>query len=208
MPTLVHDCPHCGASNSAFNIAYSNQHPSKQHQWNALGICPSCGEGIYVLSHAIVPNLGQLAGNLATMGNVSILKVLPRPEKVESPDHIPPAANRAFQEGVACLAIGKATAAAAMFRRCLEIALKAHSPDIEAWKLEKRIDKLFNEGRITKDLQEWAHRVRLDGNDALHEAEEFTKESSIELMEFTRMVLVYLYTLPEKIRLRIEQPGE
>ncbi|CAM2147665.1 DUF4145 domain-containing protein [Pararobbsia alpina] len=90
-----------------------------------------------------------------------------------------------------------------MFRRCLEIALKQHSPDVEAWKLEKRIDKLAAEGRITKDLQAWAHRVRLDGNDALHEEEEFTKESAAELMQFTELLLVYLYTLPEKIKARI-----
>ncbi|ABO60854.1 hypothetical protein AQ808_03620 [Burkholderia pseudomallei] len=92
-----------------------------------------------------------------------------------------------------------------MFRRCLEIALKKFSPDIEAWKLEKRIDRLADAGKITQDLKIWAHRVRLDGNDALHEEEEFTRESATELMEFTRLLLTYLYTLPEKIRLRLGQ---
>ncbi|RQZ18378.1 DUF4145 domain-containing protein [Burkholderia sp. Bp9031] len=95
-----------------------------------------------------------------------------------------------------------------MFRRCLEIALKKYTPEIEAWKLEKRIDKLATEGKITKDIQAWAHRVRLDGNDALHEEEEFTKESAGELMEFTRLLLTYLYTLPEKIRLRLNPKTE
>ncbi|HDR9877483.1 TPA: DUF4145 domain-containing protein [Burkholderia cenocepacia] len=95
-----------------------------------------------------------------------------------------------------------------MFRRCLEIALKAHSPDIEAWKLEKRIDKLAAERKITDDMKTWAHRVRLDGNDALHEEEEFTKESATELMEFTSLLLIYLYTLPEKIRLRLEAESQ
>lgn len=94
-----------------------------------------------------------------------------------------------------------------MFRRCLEIALKAHSPEIEAWKLEKRIDKLAAERKITPDMQTWAHRVRLDGNDALHEEEDFTKESATELMEFTRLLLTYMYTLPEKVKQRIE-PSE
>ncbi|WP_322010888.1 DUF4145 domain-containing protein [Paraburkholderia sp. J12] len=89
-----------------------------------------------------------------------------------------------------------------------EIALKVFSPDVEAWKLEKRIDKLAAENRITKDLQTWAHRVRLDGNDALHEEEEFTKEAATELSEFTRLLLIYLYTLPEKIKRRIEPLDE
>lgn len=206
MATLVHDCPHCGAGNSAFNVAYVSPHPSRTYHWNALAICPSCGDGIYILAASLDSDLGRLQGNLRAMANVSLLKIEPFRKTVESPEHIPAGADRAFREGIACLAIGKATAAAAMFRRCLEIALKAHSPDVEAWKLEKRIDKLFSEGRITKDLQTWAHRVRLDGNDALHEAEEFTEESAAELMEFTRLLLIYLYTLPEKIRLRIESP--
>lgn len=93
-----------------------------------------------------------------------------------------------------------------MYRRCLEVALKAFSPDVEAWKLEKRIDKLAAEGRITTDLKTWAHRVRLDGNDALHEEEQFTKEAATELAEFTQLLLIYLYTLPEKIKRRIESP--
>ncbi|WP_244125581.1 DUF4145 domain-containing protein [Burkholderia gladioli] len=145
----------------------------------------------------------QLQGNLATMANISASEMFPKPEKIDAPEYIPGNAARAFEEGADSLASGRPTAAAAMFRRCLEIALKQHSPDIDAWKLEKRIDKLFNEGRITKDLQEWAHRIRLEGNDALHEEEEFTKETASEMMEFTRMVLVYLYTLPERIRIRV-----
>ncbi|RQQ19708.1 DUF4145 domain-containing protein [Burkholderia stagnalis] len=129
--------------------------------------------------------------------------MFPKQNKIESPEHIPVRAARAFDEGSDCLARGNATAAAAMFRRCLELALKQHSEDIDAWKLEKRIDKLFAEGRITKDLHAWAHRIRLEGNDALHEAEEFTKETAGEMMEFTRMLLIYLYTLPERIKARI-----
>ncbi|PCE26239.1 hypothetical protein BWP39_17095 [Paraburkholderia acidicola] len=110
-------------------------------------------------------------------------------------------------EGADCLGSGRYTAAAAMYRRCLEVALKAFCPDVEAWKLEKRIDKLAAENRITKDLQTWAHRVRLDGNDALHEEEQFTKEAATELAEFTRLLLIYLYTLPEKIKRRIRPPA-
>ncbi|WP_347467546.1 DUF4145 domain-containing protein [Burkholderia stagnalis] len=209
MATLVHDCPHCGATKAAFNIPYANVHQTDPHQWNALGTCPACGHGVAIRAYTNrantpIANLTQLVhGNLVSHNAIKEVMVFPTAEKVESPEHVPERAARAFDEGSDCLARGKATAAAAMFRRCLEIALKEHSPDIEAWKLEKRIDKLFAEGRITKDLKEWAHRIRLEGNDALHDAEEFTSETAGEMMEFTRMVLMYLYTLPERIKVRI-----
>ncbi|WP_230947854.1 DUF4145 domain-containing protein [Burkholderia territorii] len=208
MPTLVHDCPYCGATKATFNVPYANPHQSDRFQWNAMGICPACGYGIAVRArtHRTQPAIGnllQLPGNLANNEAVLAVEVFPERVRIESPEHIPERAARAFVEGSESLASGRATAAAAMFRRCLELALKEHSPDIEAWKLEKRIDKLFAQGRITKDLQEWAHRIRLEGNDALHEAEEFTPKTAGEMMEFTRMVLMYLYTLPERINRRI-----
>jgi hypothetical protein len=210
MPILVHDCPHCGATKASFNIPYANVHQTDRHQWNAIGICPACGHGVAIRAYTRranqpVANLTQFVlGNLETHDAIQAVVVFPKADKIESPEHIPERAARAFDEGSDCLVRGNATAAAAMFRRCLEIALKEHSPDIEAWKLEKRIDKLFTEGRITVDLKEWAHRIRLEGNDALHEAEEFTAETASEMMEFTRMVLMYLYTLPERIKLRIQ----
>ncbi|WP_333992686.1 DUF4145 domain-containing protein [Burkholderia orbicola] len=208
MPTLVRDCPHCGAAHATFSIPYANPHPLTANEWNALGVCPACGYSVSIHVQSMggsnkIMNLLSLSGNLDALDNVLQVDVFPRSEKIESPEHIPASAARAFDEGTACLTRGNATAAAAMFRRCLEIALKQHSPDIEAWRLEKRIDKLFSEGRITVDLKEWAHRIRLEGNDALHESEEFTAETAGEMMEFTRMVLMYLYTLPERIKLRI-----
>ncbi|WP_186062181.1 DUF4145 domain-containing protein [Burkholderia gladioli] len=209
MPTLVHDCPHCGATKAAFTIPYSERNPTSGSLWNALGVCPACGYPAAIVAHTHpgqpIHNLTNLQGALKVgpHHNFFRISIFPSPEKIDTPEHIPPNAARAFAEGADSLAGGRATAAAAMFRRCLEIALKQHSPDIEAWKLEKRIDKLFAEGRITKDLQEWAHRIRLEGNDALHEEEEFTKQTAGEMMEFTRMVLVYLYTLPERIRIRV-----
>lgn len=87
-----------------------------------------------------------------------------------------------------------------MFRRAIDIGTKQYSDEVTAWKLEKRIDKLHAEGLITKDLKEWAHKIRLEGNEAVHEIEEPTKEQATELALFTEMVLMYLYTLPEKVK--------
>lgn len=52
---------------------------------------------------------------------------------------------------------------------------------------------------LTPDLQEWAHQVRLGGNDAAHDEEPFTKEEAEELLDFTELYLTYVYTLPGRL---------
>ncbi|VTQ77931.1 Uncharacterised protein [Bordetella bronchiseptica] len=94
-----------------------------------------------------------------------------------------------------------------MFRRSLEIALKQFSPDIEAWKLEKRIDKLASLHLITQDMKDWAHEIRLVGNEALHEEDVPSKKEAEDLMMFSEMLLTYLYTLPAKVRARRNEDG-
>ncbi|MGU2444413.1 DUF4145 domain-containing protein [Burkholderia cenocepacia] len=206
MATLVQDCPHCGAAHAAFTVTNAAMHVRKGNVWNIMAACPACGDpisGEVFASNGQHSNPHNAQGNLYEANGFKVVEVFPKPIESPTPEHVPPASARAFDQGARCLMRGDFTPAAAMFRRCLEIALKAHSPEIEAWKLEKRIDKLAAERKITEDMKTWAHRVRLDGNDALHEEEEFTKETATELMEFTRLLLTYLYTLPEKIRLRL-----
>lgn len=81
----------------------------------------------------------------------------------------------------------------------MELALKGFAPDVEAWKLEKRIDKLAAEHRITPALQEWAHQLRLDGNEAIHGDGEADESLCNQMHELTRFLLIYLYSLPNQI---------
>lgn len=87
-----------------------------------------------------------------------------------------------------------------MFRRAIDVGTKLLSDEINAWKLDKRIDALANAGLITKDLQAWAHKIRLEGNDAIHELDEPNKDQAAELERFTELVLTYLYTLPARVK--------
>lgn len=81
----------------------------------------------------------------------------------------------------------------------MELALKGLSPEIEAWKIEKRIDKMAAEGLITNDLKDWAHELRLDGNDAVHE-DEMTNEVIDQMHSLCTFLLTYLFTLPEQVK--------
>ena len=90
-------------------------------------------------------------------------------------------------------------AAAMMFRKTLEVALKRIRPD-DNGTLKTRIDIAANAGAITKDLAEWAHRIRLDGNEAAHEEEPFSSDEVGALHRFTELVLMYLFSLPGMLK--------
>ena len=82
-----------------------------------------------------------------------------------------------------------------MFRSALEAGLKEKFPDIDGT-LYERIEQAAAQQGLTPDLADWAHRIRLDGNDAVHGDEEFLKEDAERLHAFTELVFLYLVTLP------------
>ncbi len=202
MATLSHNCPHCGVRHAAFPIVYSNKQLSS-YDWNVFGICPACSYPItaVVYDRGTGQDPAKFLGNLSSENSYAVvLRVFPERQESKSPDSTPPSAAKSFVDGVEILKDGRYAAAVAMFRRAIDVGTKEFAPEIDVWKLEKRIDKLAADGLITKDLQTWAHKIRLEGNNAIHELEEPTKEQATELQLFTELMLTYLFTLPALIK--------
>ena len=82
-----------------------------------------------------------------------------------------------------------------MFRKALDTGLKSKFPDIEG-PLHKRIAKAAEQHELTPALAEWAHQVRLGGNEAVHGEEPLSGKDARALYTFTGLVLRYLFTLP------------
>ncbi|MGY0665807.1 DUF4145 domain-containing protein [Bordetella bronchiseptica] len=210
MATLIMNCPHCPARHAMFDLKGTINHPQKAHVFISVATCGNCGDGVLIHSGdrgtGIVPN--NVPGDLLrNKQHVQIFRIDPTREKASAPEAVPEATAMAFQEGYECWQDGRYSSAVAMFRRSLEIALKQFSPDIEAWKLEKRIDKLASLHLITQDMKDWAHEIRLVGNEALHEEDVPSKKEAEDLMMFSEMLLTYLYTLPAKVRARRNEDG-
>lgn len=127
------------------------------------------------------------------------VQVFPASRPDETPDATPDHVARAFVQAAASRAAQHYDAACSMYRKSMELALKAFSPDIEAWKIEKRIDRMAAENRITPELQAWAHELRLDGNEAVHGEDEATVEIADQMHELCKFLLIYLYTLPAQV---------
>ena len=207
MATLTLNCPHCSANNVSFVAVSGTVNPMNVRQWNLLMQCGACGQGVI----AVVDDAGTRQNPTSHPGDLAspvagsayrynVLKVFPRSAPTEIPAHLPDSVAKAFKEG--CEVMSRSpSAACAQYRKALELGMKAISPEIEAWKLERRIDKLAMAGKLTPALKEWAHQLRLDGNDALHGDEDPTPELAKETQDLTRFVLMYLYTLPKSVEL-------
>jgi hypothetical protein len=96
--------------------------------------------------------------------------------------------------------MGTYRAAAVMARRALQsICLDKGAKEDDS--LEKQIDWLFTQSVITKDLKEWAHEVRLVGNDAAHPKkpendQPISKEDAEDILQLLDQFCQVLYVAP------------
>lgn len=81
-------------------------------------------------------------------------------------------------------------------RSVLEVALRELG--YEGGNLLQRIDKARGDGVLTEGMRVWAHRVRLQGNEAIHELNA-TKEEATELVAFLRLFMEVAFVLPKRI---------
>lgn len=147
-----------------------------------------------------------------TDGSINDLFIMvdywPKPDIKDAPDYISPNVNRIFQQAEANKAQKNWDAAGIMYRKVLETATKELGADLKnEGNLMKRIDLLAANGRLTKDLAEWAHQVRIIGNETAHEECEPEAKDVLDLANLTRMLLVYLFELPGRVAVMRDQGG-
>ncbi|WP_093299210.1 DUF4145 domain-containing protein [Variovorax sp. NFACC27] len=168
-----------------------------------LGSCNACDRPLTALirnrNSAGTWSSTSYHGNLLDLPHFEVIGIWPEAPIIAAPENVPEKVARSYVEAAESRRRRAWNAACASYRRTMELALKNFAPDVEAWKLEKRIDKLANEHRITADMQAWAHELRLDGNEALHGDEDATEEMADQMHHLTHFLLVYLYNLPQQI---------
>lgn len=199
MATFPHGCPHCGTSQAPFVVLHEYRPARFPHQIHAFAMCGVCSEAVAAVFCPLGAHVDQgafkLASHLAGHPNdVKMVAFFPPPATPKAPDHLPPNVQAFFLEAAANVKQGP-NAAGAMLRKSVDVALKHVAPEAKG-NLVGRIDKAAELGKITPELAEWAHRVRLEGNDAAHDEDPFTVEEAEHLYKFTELVLMYLFTLP------------
>jgi hypothetical protein len=150
-----------------------------------------------------------LSGNgsdvIADMG-LNLVRTIPETTATTAPDDVPPAVARVFIQAKEAETRGYMDVAAMGYRKALDIALGLYDPQIKGT-FQKRIDALAERHDLTPALREWAHEVRLIGNEGAHEADEPTTQEVEDMAAFTTSVLEYLFTLPERVTRRRRVAG-
>lgn len=153
MAVFTHDCPHCHAGRQAFQVRNTAVMPRDARHWVCFALCPGCNRGLVFEVKDTSPNAAagnpfEFRGDLADAEKFfNAVGVWPSPAPADIPAHLPERVAKAYREGCAVRSISTSSACA-QFRKALEWGLKDLAPGVEAWKLEKRIDKLAAEGKL------------------------------------------------------------
>src|SRR5258705_3608087 len=136
----------------------------------------------------------------------AIVKLYPGPMPSMAPSHVPTPLDRYYLQAADALQSGHSDASGAMSRKVVDVStqklLKEASKNYKT--IRERIDALATKNLLTPDLKDWAHQVRLGGNDAAHDEDPYTQEEATELLNFVELYLTYVYTMPRRLELRRE----
>lgn len=204
MATIVRNCPHCHSQKNTFTLhaTFKDPNPAKQHEYISFFTCGNCHEGYVIRSQS---RDGQspdnIKGNIEQSGKATILKEYPSPISTAVPEYLPDNIKSFFLQAADSLKSQYIDASAMMSRKVLEVAVKKLNPNGNG-SLYKRIEQLEQIGLITQDLKDWAHAIRIDGNEVAHEETPATNELATELLSFVELFLMYTFTMPGMIESR------
>jgi hypothetical protein len=120
-------------------------------------------------------------------------------------DAVPPKIAEDFKEALRCRWVNAYKATVTLCRRVIQSSCLAQGADKEK-KLVVQIDDLAAKAVITEPLRQFAHAVRLEGNDGAHpdpeDLESVTSKDADDIIEFTREYLHHVYVMPAKLAAR------
>ena len=202
MNVFKNDCPYCGIKSVAFTILHEELWSKSPlpppgsgdyiYGWDAFAKCGHCGRGIIATFKTLTERPPTKQQGEARF--FKLVEIAPQLPKNSAPEHTPENVARFFEQAMDNLP-NNWDAAGGMFRKALDTGLKSKFPDIKG-KLSTRIKQAAAEQHLTSELAEWAHQIRLDGNDAAHGEEPFSKDDAKRLSQFTHLVFLYLFELP------------
>jgi hypothetical protein len=221
MAVLITKCPHCGTEAMAFHIFGALSRPDaaivRGHPFEALvaAACNGCNKPIAGLVQSVeakgteshgtffakMPMLMRADQSLDSL-RIRQAKTWPEASSDVVPDSLPEQVDRSFRQAERNFRQPDCEeAAATMYRRALDLGIKIAHPEVKG-SLDQKITKLVSSHDLPPSIGEWAHAVRLVGNDGAHDIEGVTRSELDDARAFIDTVLRYMFTLPAKIAAR------
>jgi hypothetical protein len=184
--------------------------PARSKDWMVLFKCNNCQGGVVAEYTKIVGyGVGTPGGCNADPSKLgfALVRLYPGTMPPIMPAFTPPPLDRYYQQAVDALRSGNPDASGAMSRKVVDVSTqKLLAADAKKFNtIKQRIDALAERNALTPELKDWAHVVRLEGNDASHDEDPYTHEEADELLSFVEVYLTYVYMLPGKLAARREQ---
>lgn len=199
MALHTHDCPHCRMTSPMSSCGYENLSRLRSYFWF---VCPRCRLPLTILAEATNPPHDFRAGSSVNCEEMPFQKCgwrvvdyWPKPEyrKIEPPRGVPEDIGKLFAQSQEVALNGGYVLAILGYVRALQMAQAELSSEAlkkpHAWILS-----LIEEGRLTKDMRDWANRVK----GLRREMEHATTRDAEELATFVHIVLEQLFTVRSK----------
>lgn len=192
------DCPHCGTQSVAFNARHQFRVNNLNNELHMLATCNACRMGV-IFQLGLHQHTAE-ADLVNTIGSQDALEIKVNARWPDYDDLVPAdvPANiaRFYEQGLRALKTGHWDAAGAMFRKTLDVSTKQLRPDLAKKVLFDRIEAMVKSADLTPAMGQWSHRIRLDGNDAIHDEDPETEKDATATKQFTEAFLTYSYSLP------------
>jgi hypothetical protein len=138
----------------------------------------------------------------SSSGSLHDYHQVPWPRETKKyPEHWPAEVGRYWMQAQRSIETGNWDAAALMARSSLQLLLRHEKA--EGGTLVKEIDDLAKKGLIPPVVKEWAHNLRVLGNEAAHPqpgASGVTEKDARHVVKFLRVLLTVLQDLPHDIK--------
>ena len=187
---LVLHCPHCDSERMGFNFAgvWPHRRGFQRQCWATLTRLGTLSSYVVTAGRALSSNsrirthgLRKTCWSPSTprIAAIRFRQYIRNQSESRPPITFPTASLKDYREAADGLRRQSFTSAGMMFRKVLEQATLELAPASDRSALRKqrlndRIDTLAGQHLLTPAMRDWAHMIRLEGNEAAHEEEQFT----------------------------------
>ena len=218
MITFAYDCPHCRTKRVAFTVTgfyYPRTFVSGAYyvECSLMANCNKCRKAIVAdleLTREAAQKLEEsfIKGtdnyNLSNTFPLNCLDFHPKLQGANIPRYLPEDVESELKTAENLYLLNNdennfTKPAGNSYRSVLEKALCHLAENNERARLNKRIEKLFDEGKLTVDLKNFAMHIRALSVEASHSYNDFTLEELNDLRLFINLFLQYAFTLPAMI---------
>lgn len=145
-------------------------------------------------------NPDDMLGDLRDTPGIELIDVQPHPAMPNIPEHVPENIGKFYWQAARNAQQRHYDAAGMMCRKVLESTTRDLGEN--TGNLYQRIEALAASHVITDAMRDWAHAIRIDGNEAAHEDEPMDEATALDMLNFTELMLMYAYTLPGMLTMR------